>query len=117
MDLERVRAVLELIANGIGLARELAGLARRNEARTELEGHGDTDHEAARLGADDLGDARIAEMIGDVLDRAAHGLGVREQGRDVLEHDARLGIVGNVGDVGLVIEACHGVRFLLCVQG
>src|SRR2546429_658075 len=49
VDLERVAAVLELVAGCIGLVRELARLAHQRQPRAETVGHGGADDEAAGL--------------------------------------------------------------------
>ena len=108
MDLERVGAILELVAHRDRLARELSGLARGDEAGSELERDRDANHEAAGLRADDLGDARVLERLGDGLDGAAHRLGIGEERRDVLEDDARLGIIRDVDDARCEVEISHG---------
>ena len=108
MDLERIGAVFELIAHRDRLARKFSGLARGDEAGAELERDGDAHHEAAGLRADDLRDARVLERLGDGLDGAAHRLGIGEQRRDVLEYDARLGIIRNVDDTRCEVEVSHG---------
>ena len=86
------------------------------EADAELVGDGRTDEEAAGLGADDLGDALVGEMRGDVVDERRERLRVLEQRRDVLEDDARLGIIGDVDDLALEIVIGHGASFHRSLQ-
>jgi hypothetical protein len=111
VDLQLVGAVLE----GIGLAEDgagkLSGLACGHEACAEPIGDGRAHEEPARLGAHDLGDARLEEVVGDGVDRRREALFVGEQGRDVLEDDPRLGIVGDVDDEVLVLEVRHVCSF------
>src|SRR2546428_5893947 len=52
VDLERVAAVLELVARGIGLERELAGLPHQHDAGAEAVRDRGADDEAARLDAE-----------------------------------------------------------------
>ena len=111
VDLQLIGAVLERIGLGVDLARKLARLARGDEADAELVGDGRTDEEAAGLGADDLGDALVGEMRGDVVDERRERLRVLEQRRDVLEDDARLGLIGDVDDLALEIVIGHGASF------
>src|SRR3546814_19244616 len=44
------------------------------------------------------------------LDGGAPGLGMGEQGGDVVEQDARLGEVGNLGDIVLDTHEISGIR-------
>src|SRR3989449_6945916 len=55
VDLERVAAVLELVARGVGLGGELAWLAHQRDAGAEPVGHRRADQEAARLDAEHHG--------------------------------------------------------------
>ena len=105
MHLELVGSVLQGVGLREGLARQLSGLAGGHEAGTELERHGGAQHEAAGLSADDLGDAGVPEVVGDVLYQGLEGLGIAEQRRDVLEDDAGLGVVRNAHDLALVVIA------------
>ena len=105
VHLELVCSVLQGVGLREGLARQLSGLAGGHEAGAELERHGGAQHEAAGLGADDLGDAGVPEVVGDVLYQGLEGLGVAEQRRDVLEDDAGLGVVRNAHDLALVVIA------------
>ena len=107
MNLERIGAILELIANGVGLTGQLTGLASGNKASSELHGNGHADHEAASLGTNNLGNARITEVISDRENGLTHCVGIGEQGRDVLKDNTGLGIIGDVGDKGLEVKIGH----------
>ena len=108
MDLELVGAILERVLLAEDVARQLARLAGRHEAGTEAIGDGSAHEEATGLGADDLGDASLEEVVGDLIDGSGKALRACEQRRDVLEDDARLRIVGDVNDIALEIDARHG---------
>src|SRR5262245_45509082 len=90
VDLERVRAVLEGILDGQRLGRQLAELADRDEAGTELVGHRSREDEAARLHPDDDVDLVVLERLEHEPDRLVEGRRVLQQGRDVVEQDPRL---------------------------
>ena len=68
MNLQLVGSVLEGVALAVNLTRELAGLTGGNEAAAQAIGDGGAHHEAARLGADDLGDAATRKVVGDRID-------------------------------------------------
>ena len=73
VNLQLVGSVLEGVALAVNLTRELAGLTGGHEAAAQAIGDGRADHEAARLGADDLGDATVREVIGDRIDDGPQG--------------------------------------------
>jgi len=98
VDLQRLGAVLELVALRHGLVRQLAGLAQRHEPGAEVVGDRGGDDEAAGLDADDLVDRAAPEADHDGVDRAGEGDGVGQQRGDVLEHHPLLGEVGDVAD-------------------
>ena len=102
MDLELVRAVLEGIALRVHLTWELARLAGGNEPGTKTIGNGSADEKAPRLGADDLVDAHAEKVVDHRVNAGGQAMLVGDERRDVLEDDARLGIVGNVDDEVLV---------------
>ena len=89
VDLERVRAVLERVLDGDRLGRQLAQLAHRHEAGVELVGHRGAEDEAARLHADDEVDLLAGVRREHQVDRFLVRGRVLEQGRDVVEEDAR----------------------------
>ena len=106
-DLEEVLAVLKLVFLAPGLARELARLAGRNEPRAELVGDRGAHHEAAGLGADDLGDAAPRKVVGDIVHHALEALRIADERRDVAEEHAWLRIIGDLGNQAIVIEGTH----------
>jgi hypothetical protein len=105
VDLELIRAVLECVGLRIDLARKLAGLSCRDKASIEPVGDRGAHEEAAGLSADDLRDALVDEVIGDIVDGCSHALGIGEQRGDVLEDDAWFRIVRNADNQALVIDA------------
>src|SRR5581483_6169319 len=88
VDLERVATVLELVARGVGLVRQLARLAHDGHPGAERV-RGGGDDEPARLDAEHHVRA-AAKVRGEGVDRGAEGARVGEQRRDVLEDDPRL---------------------------
>ena len=108
VHLERVGAVLELVAVRVGVPRQLARLAHRHEAGAERERDRRGEDEAARFDADDLGDRVPIERRASSSVAARNAVGVAEQRRDVAEHDARLREVGDVADEGPERVGVHG---------
>src|SRR6266545_5342949 len=79
MQLERVRAVLELVRRADRLRRQLAGAARGNEAATDLARDRRAEDEAARLGAEDQVRLPFGRPRGEAVDRLVERLPVGEQ--------------------------------------
>ncbi len=106
VDLERVDAVLQRVLRADRDVRQLAGLARRDEADAEPVGERGAEHEAACLGAQDH--VRLARLDPgcELLDRLVQGCRVAEERHDVLEDDAPLREIGHVTDVVGEID-CH----------
>ena len=104
VHLQHVAAVLQLVAVRVGVPRQLARLAHRHEPGAQGEGDRRREDEPARLDTDHLGDRPVRvgpverrdEQVGGEPER----IRVAEQRRDVAEHDARLGEVGDVADEG-----------------
>ena len=90
VHLELGNAVLGLVRDAVGLRRELAGLARRDEAGVEPRREGAAEDEAARLDADDRVDVLADEALGERVEHDVQRPRVGEQRRDVLEQDPRL---------------------------
>ena len=99
MDLEQVGAVLELVLLPLDLPGQLPGLPDGHEPGPEPVGDRRGEDQAARLDPEDLGHAPAVEVVAERVDHEAIGLGVAQQRRDVLEHDARTREVGDVADV------------------
>src|SRR5690606_3002234 len=93
-----VDAVLETVGNAHRLVRQLALLADRNEAGGKLVGDRASEDEAARLYAGDLVDLGTSPGMHKLVNRAAEGARVAEQGGDVAKQDARFRIVRNRAD-------------------
>ena len=70
VDLDTIRAVLEIVVVAIELARQLARLADRHEPRVDLVRERGAEDEAARLDADDLVDL-AAIALGEQIDHVA----------------------------------------------
>src|SRR5262249_47706843 len=91
VHLELGLAVLELVGHAVGLVRELAGLAHRDEARVQPRRERAAEDEAARLDAHDDVDVLADEALGEQIERDVEGARIREERRDVLEEDPGLG--------------------------
>ena len=89
---------------------ELARLARGDEARVEARRERAAEDEAARLDADDDVDVLADEALGERVEHDVERARAREQRRDVLEEDPRLGEIGDVADRGArEVERVHAV--------
>src|SRR5207244_11508578 len=88
VNLELSRPVFELILEGFGMPRELAGLAHGHQTGAQAVGHGRGDDEPARLDGDDLVDVTAGDVVGDGVDSEPEGIDGPEQRRQVLEDDA-----------------------------
>ena len=93
VQLESVLSVLECVCGADRLGRQLAGPSGRNEAATDLVRDRSPEDEPARLGTDDQVGLLLCPPLRKLVDRILEGLGIREQRRDVLEPDTRLGPV------------------------
>ena len=103
VHLQGVVAVLQVVGLAHLLRRQLAGLAHRHEAGVEVVGHDGGEHEAPRLDAHHLLDALLGEQPDEAVDRHAQRQRVLQEGRDVVEQDARLREVRDLADMGLQI--------------
>ena len=111
VNLERVGAVFERITLAYRFARELPGLARRNEAGVKTTRDRRAHHESPSFGSYHLGNARIFEMVGNRIDHRGESLRIGKKRRDVFEDNPRLGIIGNIDDQTLEIVCGHIVPF------
>ena len=69
--------------------------------------HRAAQNEAARLHPRHLVDLQARIGLHHLVHRAAEGARIAQQGGDVAEHDARLGIVGNGADGGYLKSMVH----------
>ena len=91
-------AVLRLHADAVALGRQLARLARRDEARVEARCQRAAEDEAARLDADDGVDVLADVPLRDRVEHDVKRTRIGEQRGDVLEQDPGGGEVGDVAD-------------------
>ena len=84
MDFEGVFSVFELVAFLGGGGGEFARLADEDEAAAEFLGEGSAKEKATGFDGDELGDFLFAIVLGEQLDNFAEGIGVLEEGCDVL---------------------------------
>ena len=101
MNLDLVRAVLEIIFLRNNLSRELALLADGNKTFPERVRQGRADNEAARFDAHDSIEFKIQMHIplGQGIDDEPETHRVLDQRGDVAEHDPFLGIIGDGPDL------------------
>ena len=106
LDLDSVGAVFQIVGVTHGLARQLALLADHHESQAELQGEGCGHQKSPRLDADqDIGLVG-RDGLGQALDRGLPALRMYQQGRNVVEQDARLGKVRNGA---YVLAEVHGL--------
>src|SRR5262249_53124210 len=104
MELERVRAVFELVRRAHRLRRQLPGPPRGDEAAADLARDRRAEDEAPRFSAEDqirLLRRGPRRQLGDGL---IESLRVREKRRDVLETDAGLRPIRDLPDLGLQVH-------------
>ena len=102
-----IDAVLKAVFLANGLPRQLALFADGNKTAAEPVSDGAAKDKAARLDAGDGGYRFVFKWLSHGFDRLLEALGVTQQGGDVAEHDAGLGIVGTCADK--LLEALHGI--------
>jgi hypothetical protein len=95
VDLEGVRAVLEVVSDANGGARKLFGFTHRYEAGVEAVGEGGAEDEAAGLDAKDEVDFFIDVVLREGIDELSKAHGILEERSDVVEEDAGFGEVGD----------------------
>src|SRR3954453_17203296 len=98
VDLDLVFAVFELVLVRAFGPRQLPRFADGDEAGAEDPRDAAAEDEAARLDAGDGGHALVLERLGQHQHARVEASRIAQQRRDVLEHDAGLGEIGNVSD-------------------
>jgi hypothetical protein len=98
MHLQPIAAIFQLIIDTDALARQLAGLAQHQDPAFELVGERRREDETARLDAGDQVRALARDQRGDAIDRFGEAGSVEQQGADVAEVDARLGMIRDGAD-------------------
>src|SRR5437879_11418526 len=88
VDRERVAAILELVLDLDGLARELAGLANRDEARVQLMGERASHDEAPRFDANHHVDSLLLVPPNEGVDDVAERRAVLQERCDILEENS-----------------------------
>lgn len=104
LDLDRVGAVFQRVSVAHCRAGQLALLAQHDEAGAECQGERGGEQEAARFDAGQQVGLVRPQPVGQAFDRRVPGLGVRQQGRDVVEQDAGLGEIRDRADVLLEVD-------------
>src|SRR5262245_29554882 len=99
VDLEQVGAVLELVLLALDLPGQLPGLPHRHEPGPVAVRDRRREHKAAGLDAEHLVDLPVGKGCRECVDRPGERLRVGQQRRDVLEHDTRLRMVGDIAHV------------------
>src|SRR5690606_11773164 len=98
VHLEVIEAVLELVADADGLARQLAALAHEMHRQPEPVRERRAEDEAARLDREDVLRAKRLRALRESRERVAEAGGMLQERSDVLEDDAGLREVGHVAD-------------------
>ncbi len=116
MDLEVVRAVLELILDIDGGRGKLARLADRHEPGAERERQGCTEDEPPGLGRGHDVNRAAGKGGGHQLDDRGKRLVMAQERGNVLEYNARLGEVGDIADNAAGVErlVLSHRSFVLC---
>lgn len=99
VDLDRVRSVFQFVRLRRRLPGQLARLANRDEALADVVRKGGAEDEPARFDAANDVVALGVDQGGQPFNRATQPFRVLQEGRDVLEKDARLGEVRYVANI------------------
>src|SRR5262245_15102666 len=115
VDGERVSAVLELVLDFDGLARQLAQLANGYEAGLQLMGERAAEDEAARFDADDHIDPLVAIAADEAVDDGGERRTVLQDRGDIPEKDSLGREVPDVSDLRLELRDVHRpISYLRC---
>ena len=98
MHLERIHAVLQFIADPLGLCRKLLRLSHRHETEAEVIRQSRCEDEAARLNSKDNIRLQWTNLGGQRVDDFAEAGLVFEQRCDVVKEDALLRKIGNLAN-------------------
>ena len=112
MHLEGVEAVLQGVLGPDGEDGQLPRACGGHESTSEPVCDRRPEDEPARLGADDDVDLPRLGPLGHLVDRLVQGLGVRQEGHDVLEDDPGTGEVRDVADLRAEVDAGHRAAML-----
>ena len=107
VDLGHRFPILEAVGSLLGGPGKLALLPDRDESALEAVRNRRREDEAPGVDPDDLGDLGVPGGFGEKADRGLKVLRILQNGRDVLEDDARTGKIGDIPDGGAEIV---GVR-------
>ena len=88
MDVQRVAAILQFVLNTESCCRQFARLAHWNEAGIQRLRDRSTENESTTLGTNHRIDSRTAPWICHQLNGHRQSPGIRQQRRDILEHDS-----------------------------
>gem|GEM_PF-123761 len=98
VNLKRVHAVLELVADAFGGGGQLVGLADRDESRANVIGERGGENEAARFDAQNIIRLQRGDLLGQPVDHLPESGPVFQQRGDVVEKNARLRKIWNFAD-------------------
>lgn len=99
VDLQCIRAVLQLVAFADGFVGEFTGLAYWNKPNPKAKSERRPKDKPARLDTHDLADVHLFVVSCQKLDDMAKSFGVGKQGSDIFEEDAGLGEVWDIADI------------------
>jgi len=106
LQLDRIRAVFQIVGVGDCLTGKLPGFPRHHEAASQLQGQRSGDQKSPAFDADKNIGFVLPDRDGQQIDGVLPCLGMRKHGRDVVKQDSRLwkirdraNVVGDVHDV------------------
>ena len=105
MHMQGVRTIFQFIAFAECTVGQLAGLAKRQEAGAQPDGHRTAKDKAARI---DTGHFRNLEPVKggtEFLNRRSESIGIRHQCRHVPEHDSLAWIIGDRSDLRFKVHS------------
>ena len=110
LHLDAIGSVFQGIVQPHRLARQLAALAEHDEAAAQLERERRGDQEAAAFDPGEQVGLVCAHRLCHATHRHLPGIGVPQQGGDVVEQDPRLGEIRDAPDVVLEVHAPEAFR-------
>src|SRR6266852_8652208 len=108
VDFERVRAIFEGVGDAGSFCGELFGFAHGDEAGAEAVSERGSEDESAGFDSGNDIDLVAVVVFAEEIDQGVEALLILQQGSEIVEENARLGIIGNFADQFLEIVHSAG---------
>lgn len=104
MDRQGVRSILEAVLHLEAIGRQLPRLSDRDKTRPEPTGQHAAEDKPPGLDSHHLIDPVRLITRGQLVRQLAEGLGIFQQGRNIVEENAGLGKIRHFADEGLIVD-------------